>query len=262
MSRTYVVTGSASGIGAATTAALKEQGHRVVGVDIRDADVVADLSSPEGRRAMVERVGEITGGVLDGVVANAGLMAPTAPTVAVNYYGAVGTLEGLRPLLAASPAPRAVATVSGALLVGPDVELLDALLDGEEATALGIAHRIEAVPEGERIYATSKRALARWVRRAAPTPEWAGNGIALNAVAPGFVATPMVAEYLAAGGASARATSLMPLGGIADADELAAPIVWLVSEQNSQLCGQVIFVDGGIEVVARGDDIWATADVV
>ena len=59
--RTYVVSGAASGIGAATTALLREQGHRVVTVDLRDADVVADLSTADGpgrrgrRRAGADR---------------------------------------------------------------------------------------------------------------------------------------------------------------------------------------------------------------
>ncbi len=54
--KTYVVTGAASGIGAATTALLREQGHRVITVDQRDADVVADLATPEGRAAAVAGV--------------------------------------------------------------------------------------------------------------------------------------------------------------------------------------------------------------
>ena len=53
MSRTYVVTGSASGIGRATTDLLTERGHRVIGVDVRDADVVADLSTAEGRSVLL-----------------------------------------------------------------------------------------------------------------------------------------------------------------------------------------------------------------
>jgi NAD(P)-dependent dehydrogenase (short-subunit alcohol dehydrogenase family) len=49
MSRTYVVTGAASGIGKATTERLRADGHTVIGVDLRDADVTADLSSDVGR---------------------------------------------------------------------------------------------------------------------------------------------------------------------------------------------------------------------
>ena len=45
---TICVTGSASGMGAATAARLRDDGHRVIGVDQRDADVVADLSTREG----------------------------------------------------------------------------------------------------------------------------------------------------------------------------------------------------------------------
>ncbi len=54
--RTYVVTGSASGIGAATAARLQASGHRVVGVDLRDADVIADLATKKGRRTLVDQV--------------------------------------------------------------------------------------------------------------------------------------------------------------------------------------------------------------
>ncbi|WP_205781478.1 hypothetical protein [Planctomonas deserti] len=43
------------------------------------------------------------------------------------------------------------------------------------------------------LYTTSKLSVARWVRRTAPTESWAGAGIALNAVAPGVILTPMTA---------------------------------------------------------------------
>lgn len=54
MSRTYVVTGSASGVGACVAGLLRERGDRVVGVDLRDAEVQADLSTDEGRERAVE----------------------------------------------------------------------------------------------------------------------------------------------------------------------------------------------------------------
>ena len=49
MTRTYVVTGSASGVGQATARLLRERGHRVIGIDLHNAEVTGDLSVPQGR---------------------------------------------------------------------------------------------------------------------------------------------------------------------------------------------------------------------
>ncbi|KRA25584.1 short-chain dehydrogenase [Microbacterium sp. Root61] len=259
MSRTYVITGAASGIGQATSQLLVERGHRVIGVDIRDADVVADLSTTEGREAMVAGVTAASGGVIDGVIANAGLSVPQAVTVAVNFFGAVATLEGLRPLLERSDAPRAVATASMASLYPPDDALLEALRLGDENAALARAAELEASPQhANLIYGTSKRALAQWIRRAAPTPEWAGAGIPLNAVGPGVVATPMTAGLTTT--AEDRDALLqqvpMPLNGIFGPRDVAYLLAWLTSEENAHLCGQVVFIDGGSDAVMRGDSTW------
>jgi NAD(P)-dependent dehydrogenase (short-subunit alcohol dehydrogenase family) len=181
--RTYVVTGSASGIGRETKRLLESLGHRVIGADIRDAEVIADLGTPAGRLALVERVTEISGGAIDAVLAVAGVDTNGPVTVAINYYGAIATLEGLRPLLLRSAAPRAVA-VSSITSVHPfDDQLLNALLDGTEEIALQKAEEVKYV------YATTKRALSRWIRRHALKAEWAGSNIPLNAIAPGLVKT-------------------------------------------------------------------------
>ena len=58
--KTYVVSGAASGIGAATAALLREQGGRVITVDLHDADVTADLGTAEGRAEAVAGVRELT----------------------------------------------------------------------------------------------------------------------------------------------------------------------------------------------------------
>lgn len=260
MSRTYVITGAASGIGQATSRLLVERGHRVIGVDIRDADVIADLSTQEGREAMVAGVTAASGGVIDAVIANAGLSVPKAVTVAVNFFGAVATLEGLRPLLERSDAPRAVATASMASLYPPDEVLLEALRTGDESAALARAAELEASTpqDASLIYGTSKRALAQWIRRAAPTPEWAGAGIPLNAVGPGVVATPMTAELTETQAARDSLLQLvpMPLNGIFGPRDVAYLLAWLTSEENAHLCGQVVFIDGGSDAVIRGDSTW------
>lgn len=260
MTRTAVITGSASGIGKATSRLLTERGYRVIGVDIADADIVADLSTDEGRASLVAQATELSGGRVDVVVANAGIAAPIVATASVNYFGAVATLEGLRPLLAESPAPRAVATASMASLYPPDDALLAAFRAGDEPAALARAAELAAdTPErAALIYGTSKRALAQWLRRTAITPEWAGAGIALNAVAPGVVATPMTADLTATDDAKAALLQQvpMPLNGIFGPEDVANLIGWLVSEENAHLCGQVVFIDGGSDAVIRGDSTW------
>lgn len=260
MSRTYVVTGSAGGIGKATAELLVEQGHRVIGTDVRDADIVADLSTATGRNLLVQEVKRLSGGSIDAVLAVAGLLPPTAATVAVNYYGTIATLEGLRPFLLNSPNPRAVAVSSMAAIMPPDEALLNELLDGSEASGMKRAAELEAIePQNGRVtYGTTKRALSRWIRRQAPSQDWAGASIPLNAVSPGFVYTPMTAATSSdpALAKQAAITIPMPLNGFFEPRRVATLLAWLTSEDNAHLCGQIIYIDGGSDAVLRGDSIW------
>lgn len=260
MSRIYLITGAASGIGAAAASLLSSQGHRVIGVDLKNADINVDLTTAEGRSTMVEQARELTGGRLDGVIANAGISAPIAATAQVNYFGAVATLEGLRPLLSESDAPRAVATASMSSLQTADDELVQAMLDGDEEAAVARATVLEesGPATGNQIYASSKQALARWIRRTAPTPEWAGAGIPLNAIAPGVVISPMTEQLTnnPEGRALLDKMVPMPLNGWMPAQSAAELLAWLISPLNTHLCGQVIFIDGGSDAVLRGDSTW------
>lgn len=250
--RTYVVTGSASGIGAATRTRLQQAGHRVIGVDLHRADVVADLGTPTGRTAMTEAVEAMTD-TLDAVIACAGVFEEDPRAVAVNHFGVVATLEGLRPLLSTGDRPRAVAIASVASIQLAEVAAVDACLAGDEDEAL----RLTAL-EPWRAYFTSKQALARWIRRSAPTDRWAGAGIGLNAVAPGTVLTPMTADLLSTseGRAMADESFPMPFGGHAEPEDIAAVADFLAGPENSRMCGQVVFVDGGADAVVRGDSTW------
>ena len=74
---TIAVTGSASGIGAAVAAHLEKEGHRVIGVDLRDTEVTADLATAEGRAHAVAEVTRISEGRLDGFLPFAGVAAAT-----------------------------------------------------------------------------------------------------------------------------------------------------------------------------------------
>ena len=260
MARVAVITGAASGIGKATKHLLESRGERVIGVDLQGTDINVDLTTAQGRQVMIDQVTELSGGTIDSIYAVAGLATPIPATIGVNYFGALATLEGLRPLLLGSTSPRAIAVASMASLQPVDEELMAALASGDETAALARADVLSKEPQttGGMIYSSSKRGLAQWIRRNAPTSEWAGSNIPLNAVAPGVIATPMTTQYTSTEEARAAILEIvpMPLNGIADAEVVARLLAWLGSEENTHLCGQVIFVDGGSDAVIRGDSTW------
>jgi NAD(P)-dependent dehydrogenase (short-subunit alcohol dehydrogenase family) len=261
-SRIAVVTGSASGIGAATAKLLKDKGYRVIGVDFRNADIIADLATPEGRRVMAERVMRLSRGKIDAIVANAG-GGPPETSIQLNYFGAIATLEGLRPLLAKSKAPRAVAVSSIASLRPPQAALVEACLRGDEAAALIIARQVweEAnasgggVEGGLALYGNAKHALNRWCRTRAATPEWAGARTLVNVVALGFYDTPAAAYILQNKDARAAMGAGVPLAGAFPGrpEEAAELLAFLISPENTQLTGHVLYADGGYEAKVRGE---------
>jgi NAD(P)-dependent dehydrogenase (short-subunit alcohol dehydrogenase family) len=106
--KTYVITGGASGIGAAIAQQLREQGGKVLVVDIQQADIKADLSTAQGRESAVTAIRETAGNDLAGLVCCAGVgshVPDRALITDVNYFGAVDLVEGLRVVLASNQAP-------------------------------------------------------------------------------------------------------------------------------------------------------------
>jgi len=264
MTRTYVVTGSASGIGATTAALLRERGEKVIGVDLRGAEVEADLSTRTGRSEAAKAVIALAGGRIDAVIACAGISAPIAKTISVNYFGVTELLEALLPALRESDAPRAAVVSSMASLQPNSAEMVEAALSGDEPRALEIAqgYVTDDPMTGYIVYPSSKRALARWVRRESISEAWAGSGIPLNAVAPGTVVTPMTADLLATpeGAAMVDASVPMPLNYHQPPESIANLLIWLTSVENTHMAGQVIYDDGGADATLRGDDIWSWND--
>lgn len=169
-------------------------------------------------------------------------------------------ISGLHDALSKSESPRVVATSSMASLMQVDKELVNLMLSGAEDKAVARAEALVKQGGGAEgmIYSSTKRALSRWIRRECVKDDWAKAGIPMNAVGPGIVKTPMVAEMIATkeGRDGLAKVVPMPLHGYLEPETVADLIIWLASEANSHITGQTIYIDGGSDAVLRGDDIW------
>ena len=250
---TIVITGSSGGIGTATRAALEAQGHRVIGVDIRDAEVIADVSTPAGRAAMVEQVTVACDGVLDGLVAGAGISSNGSNeelVVSINYFGAIAALDGFRPLLERGTNASAVAISSNSTTAQQGIPLaaVAACLADDEAA---VRQAAAGSPMGG--YPASKMALAHWVRSRATTAEWIGSGIRLNAIAPGLIATPMTEggiDFVL----SLGDTYPVPIQRAGQPEEVAGLLAYLLSPLASFFVGSFVVMDGGTDAALRATD--------
>lgn len=247
--RTYAITGSASGLGAAIRRQLLAAGARVIGVDLRGADVDADLSTPEGRADAIASILEACDGSLDGLVPCAGL-GPQFPDLAgilsVNYFGAVAMLDGCDEALEAGDAPAAVLIASNSVMLDPSVDegLVGQCTAGDEDAARARAAELP----GHTVYASSKAALARTMRER--VADLGSRGIRINAVAPGAFDSPLLQAGLDDPDLKPLIEALpIPLGRRGAPDDVASVVTWLLSDGARYVHGAVLLVDGGTDAM-------------
>jgi NAD(P)-dependent dehydrogenase (short-subunit alcohol dehydrogenase family) len=247
---TYVVTGGASGIGAAIGQQLQEQGHRVLVVDIQKADIVANLATAEGRSAAIAAIQEASADGLAGLVACAGVgshVPDCGLITAVNYFGAVELVAGLRDDLARNKAAvLLVSSNSAPMQTNP--EYVDKLLDGDQTAAVTVAAGMEL----QQVYSGTKRALTVWMRR--NTRAYAQQGIRMNAIGPGYTRTPLSAAVEndpTYGEAIKQFIATIPIGRPGLPEDMANAASFLLSDKASFICGSMLFIDGGHDAVSR-----------
>ncbi|MEU7902525.1 SDR family oxidoreductase [Actinoplanes sp. NPDC049118] len=231
---TAIVTGGASGIGAATVALLRERGARVAGLDLAEHDsdlcVVCDVGDAASVEAAVAVVADRFGR-LDILVNNAGIGATGDVTangddewhrvLNINVVGIARMSRAALPLLLASPSAAIVNTCS-------------------VVAAVGVPQRA--------LYAASKGAVAALTL--AMAADHVRQGVRVNAVLPGTADTPWVERLLAAAddpaatGAALRARQ--PIGRLVSAAEAAQAIAYLASPLAGSTTGTLLAVDGGM----------------
>ncbi|MEZ5503183.1 MAG: SDR family oxidoreductase [Halioglobus sp.] len=252
--RTYAMTGGATGIGAELKRQLLAAGHTVISVDIKEADIVADLATPEGRQAAIDGVRALAPDGLDGFIPCAGLppvARPLSLITQVNYFAVVATVEGLRDLLEKKKGTVLFVSSNSAPMVNSDDSYVQSCLTGDEATACA---EIES-RDGHTAYAGSKRAVTIWMRR--NVVAYAARGVRLNAVAPGITMTPLADRVFAdpeLGKVMKEFGDMVPVGHTAQPADIANVMRFMLSDEASYVCGSVFFVDGGSDAMLRADD--------
>ena len=252
---TIALTGGASGIGATLSEQLRRDNHTIINVDIRDADVIADLATNEGRNTALAEIAARAPDGLDGFVPLAGLGAatghPATLITALNYFGAVSLVEGLRPLLAKKSGSVVLLCSNSAPMSSREDPLLAPLLEGDETAALKVAEQETGME-----YMAGKRALAYWMRK--NSFDYARAGIRINAVAPGPIQTPMVEALFEKPGMRDVVDTLLqmtPIERMGQPHEVANAIRFLLSGDASYICGTVLFVDGGYDAATRPESL-------
>jgi 2-dehydro-3-deoxy-L-rhamnonate dehydrogenase (NAD+) len=219
--RRALVTGGASGLGAATAVRLREDGIEVVTLDIAgDADVQVDVTDDAALTALAAELGPV-----DILVNSAGIVGPNLPlvettaadwrrTLEVNVLGVVATMRAFVPGMVERGWGR---VVNFASMAGKD---------GNPNLAA---------------YSASKGAVIALTKSAGK--ELATTGVLVNAIAPAVIATPM--NDSTSPDVLAHITSLIPMKRVGRPEEVAELVAWLTSDRVSFSTGAVYDISGG-----------------
>lgn len=249
----YAVTGAASGIGKGIADQLQQEGHQVIGVDLKGADIEGDLSDADERRSVLAQIKERAPDGLDGFVPCAGV-GPETPRseliTLVNFFAATEMVTALLPRLKKKGGAVLLICSNSAKLMPYNEDYIHALVTGDVDKALEVAEELD----GQQLYGGGKQALGRWMRR--NSPDFARAGVRMNAIAPGFTETAMTKSGLEDpeyGQAIRDFVASIPVGRAGLPEDQANAALFLLSDKASFISGVVLFVDGGHDAMFAPD---------
>lgn len=249
-----VITGTASGIGAAAKQSFEARGDTVISVDVQEgAEIVADLATAAGRERAIADILQRSGGQIDYLVLCAGysgLGRNPDFVLELNWYGTVDLLNGLFEALQQGTDPCAVIVSSNSsqFLQEEQMPVVNALVEGDMTRF----QRLMEDQDGGMMYAFTKNAIVRDMRRRAA--EWGAAGVRIVAIAPGPTLTPMVKSLLEDPEMAAVVNAVpMPLGRMGEPEEMGDCIAMLCSKVARYIHASVLWVDGGTDAAIRPD---------
>lgn len=245
--RRALVTGSSRGIGLAIARSLLEAGAHVI-VHGRNASVVeataSSLRAGFGADAVSAAVFDITdeSSVVEGI----GCVESEGPVdILVNNAG----VQHREPLLQVSLEnwDRVIRTdLTSAFLVGRTVA--GAMVERGSGAIVNICSmQTDLARPTIGAYTAAKGGLRNLTK--AMTAEWAGSGVRVNGVAPGYIRTELTQTLVDDPAFNTWVLGRTPVGRWGEPEDIGGAVVWLASDASRFVTGQVVFVDGGMTAV-------------
>lgn len=228
--KVIAVTGAAGGIGEAIASRLLEEGAKVYSLDFSEASIGAPiLVDVTDQSTLVDAVAKIVSieGQVDGLVAAAGVVENNIPAEAMLLSDWDRTMNvNLRGLFVTCQ------TFGQQMLQQGHGNIVN-------ISSMSGNHVVNT-PQNQCAYNASKAGVTALTKSLAS--EWAGRGVRVNAIAPGYVGTPLLAEKKHQFEGWLAAT---PQGRMGEPAEIAATAAFLLSDEAAYFCGSELLVDGG-----------------
>lgn len=261
--RHVVVTGCASGIGAALVGQLSELGAHVVGLDVRPPALDLndfhriDLSDPATIDTVVAKLGDRVDALFNVAGVSSGI-GDSLLVVKINFLGTRHLTEALVPRMPAGSSIVSVSSLAASRYAENMGEVAGLLGTGTFADGVQWCHdHPDAHADGG--YRVAKEAVILYaMANAAPL---GAKGIRINCTGPGVTETPILDQLRTKYGQGYLDDIPKPLGRVSNPEEQAAALVFLNSAAAGYVTGQVLWVDGGnlaarVAATMEGSALW------